>query len=250
MELEFETGTEENPVRIRINSEGEMLFPEGLLEFEQTMEALGGPKSASTQLLEKWEHDPIDVLFWIAGVPLAVRCWLLLECAERVFPILEKSFTEKELRPLWQCLAQTRVTLLDGKSLENESTKNKSKLIGLRKKVDDFLAFNTENERSVPRLAEDGLVPYANIHAAATIWGAAALITMNVTYAGSTRLAMAFDAYQDMSEPVSEMLNKHASSPTYRKAYRAEELWEINRFLELMSVITDLALGKIIRPEK
>lgn len=248
MELEFETGTEENPVRIRINSEGEMLFPEGVLEFDQTMEALGGDRSKNIVLSEQWEKDPIDVLFWnIFGVPSIVKCWLLVECAERAFPILEKSFTEKDLRPLWQCLAQTRATLLDEESIENEITnitKNVSKLGDLRQKVDRFISLSVSGQ------ANAGLIPYATIHATAAVWAAAAIITQGITYAGSTRLAIAFDVFQNMSQPVDEMLKSAQHSQVWQEAYRAEELWEINRFLELMSVITDLALDKITRPEK
>ena len=236
LNVEFEFGPEEAPKRMVIYADGDIDFPDDDLTFDLAAQEFGYPETEVIKLYNKWKKDPIKVIYEDIGVWPVIKVWLMIESAEQVLQILENDFSKEEIQPLQQCLNQARVAALDAETFDVQTKKSKKlkKLMTLRKQVDLFLS-----EKVVaPANLKKKPMSLAHMHAVTATWSVAAFLTSGVVLIGESRIAAAYNAS-----------NRQGSSE-WKAARHEQELWEINRFVELTHSITSRVMQGPADPEK
>lgn len=231
IEVEFEAGTPENPVRALVSSDGELLFPDGELEYEIAYAAMGGKETDLIKLSQKWETYPVQTIIGEFGVPEPVKQMLLIDSAEHVLPIFEKTASAEQGKLARRILKQCRIVLAKNES-EEAGTKLKHLMHMLTRppknhapssynasvSVYDAIWYSTERR--------NGLVLFSNFNPACD---AAGYDAEPYGYAG---------------------VDQSKKSAVFQQAHRQEELWEIAHFVELMKVLYDAVRDRSSKPHK
>jgi hypothetical protein len=230
-EIELEAGPQDAPVRVVLTSEGELLFPDGELEYDQAFMAMGGPETELIKLAKKWESAPIPTIIGDFGVPYFVQDMLLIDSAEHVLPIREGLVDPVQSKLARRIIKQCRIVLA-----KDESTEAKKKLRHLMHML-----------IRPPRNGAPGYNAEVCVHDA--IWYAVQrVLGERVLFENFNPAA---DAAGYVAEPYgSSGADQSKNSPRFRQASRQEELWEIAHFVEIMNTLYDAVRDRSRQPHK
>lgn len=224
-EIELEAGPPEAPVRVIINSDGELIFPNEELEYDMAFAAMGGAETSLIKLAKHWEKYPIQAIVGEFGVPEPVKQFLLIDMAEHVLPLLEKT-----VHPRRQKLARRTIRQLRMVAAGDRSTETTGKLSHL---VDMMTKSKTgETQTTAVRMAVRGV--------------------MGALYYAYRRLnaTVVFTNFNPCCDAAAYHADSHKDSPAWKQAYREEELWEIAHFVDLMKHLCDAVRDKSRSPHK
>lgn len=219
MELEFEAGPQDQPIKVIINSEGQMIFPQDQLDYELSMVEFGEPEGDALKLLEKWEEDPIKTILIEFGVPYSIKVLFVLQSAEHAVKMVEDKYESS-----WRYVSNLPLNLSQNikdalfEAL-NQTEHRHEKLNNIEKSINE-----TSNSFELFfDIKKRGWFSIKNTITAA--WAAVKYAQGTPVLTTASRYAVAYVADPD------------PDSPKWEAAFREEELWEINHFLKMMDVL-------------
>lgn len=191
-----------------VDSDGELSFPDPIMEYEIAYAAMSGARHPSGWLLDRWQEDPIATLLSCqSSVPLRLQQEFLIDVAESVIPILEKHSGAKAGESGRQTVELCR------RALAAKRTERYA------------LAYRAMSD-SMHDLLRNYIVPFSSECVVDALYAACEMVGQNrLTYITSSRKAVAESKAYDRGK------GNHA----WDAAYGTQELWEIKRFVELMA---------------
>lgn len=234
-EIELQAGPVEQPIRAIVNSDGELLFPGGELEYELAFAAMGGPETALIQLSRKWETYPVQAIIGDFGVPEPVKQMLLIDSAEHVLPIREKIVDPVQSKLARRVINQCRIVLS-----KDESKESKEKL--------KYLMQTLIRPPGKDEPGHNAELYNAEISVYDAIWYATERLDGRVLF---SNFNPACDAAGYDAEPCGFAgAYQSRKSVVFQQAHRKEELWEIAHFVELMRALYDAVRDPSRPPHK
>ena len=222
-EIEFHAGPLDHPVRTILTSEGELCFPDGELEYDQMLSVMGGPKTSLMELHEKWEAYPIPTIILDFDVPESVKRMLLIDMAEHVLPLFERTAGEEQSELARRTIEQCRIVFSNDED-EDSIRKLKSLLATL------------DIPKGIPKHRSD-----AESQVYSAIW-----------YAEQRLVAgrVAFTNFTPSCKAAGYGAARWSSDPKWKQSHRAEELWAIAHFVDLMNLLYDAVRDRSSTPYK
>jgi len=194
-----------------INSDGEMSFPDPITDYEIAFAAMSGTKAPSQLLLEEWQADPITTLVSRqSSIPEHVKQELLIDAAESVTPILEKHSDPDTSESGRKIVKLCRIALA--------SKRTEHYAQAYRDMKESMSHLLHEHEYGSEHRATDYIID--------ALYAACEIVGKNrITYLAVTRTAAAETNYS----------GDRSDDDKWVRDYRTQELWEIQRFVELMA---------------